>query len=416
MKVLHVDRSQFFQKVVKSTTKIESVEFLSTDSVNESMALLKKNAIDLIITGQQLKDGTAQEFLEKLNQSEFNSIPVIIITSTDDFKTREMFFNLGVIDFISKTGFSPDRLNEHLNHFKRQDSMIEDLKTTPIAILDDSKLSRNVISSILKIYGITNVGIYSDPEDFLRSEKQYVIYLIDLMLPKISGEQIIVELRKKDPHAVIIAISSLDKFNTLVHVLESGADDYIIKPFDARFLMARLKSNFRHYQLLNEMEIMSITDSLTGAFNHRYLCQRLDELIATKDPQKYPFSILLLDIDHFKNINDTYGHPVGDEVLKFLSRHFMTECSKNDLFGRYGGEEFMLIMSNTILENAIVPAERMRRYFSETSITTIDKNLKIPFSGGLVQWDGETRKGLLTKVDKLLYSAKNDGRDKIKYK
>ncbi|MBI9097216.1 MAG: diguanylate cyclase [Spirochaetaceae bacterium] len=422
MTVLHVDRSVFFQKVVKSTSKIESVDFLSSDSIEESLKLLSENSIDLIITGQQLKDGSAKEFLQKLNHSQFNDIPVIIITSTDDFATREVFFNLGVVDFISKSDFSPDRLKAHLKHFERQDSIIEDLKKTSIAVLDDSLLSLNVISSILKMYNLKKVAMFSDAEEFSRINKVFDIYLVDLMLPKISGEQIIIELRKKYPHAVIIAISSLDKFNTIVHVLESGADDYIIKPFDARFLMARLKSNFRHHQLLSELqqktetlEKMTITDSLTGAYNHRYLFQRLGEIISNAARQKHEFSVLLLDIDRFKSINDTYGHPMGDEVLRILSQQFMTECREYDIFGRYGGEEFMLIMPDTQLEEALILSDRMRMEFFSTVFPGMEVDQRISFSGGLIQWSGESSQELLKKVDELLYSAKNSGRNKINH-
>lgn len=419
MTVLHLDRSRFFQKVLKEAGKLDSVQYINAISSEEAWQKLESKQVDLIITGQELEDGSAEKLLKRLEDSPFRHIPVIVITATDSMEVRKHFFNLGVVDFIPKAGFSAEKLKEHLDHFKRQDEMILALQKASIAILDDSRLSLNVVTSILKMHDLVDVDTYSEPRSFLNVDKEYSIYFIDLMLPGMSGEQVVVELRRRIPHAVIIAISSLDKYNTIVHVLESGADDYIIKPFDSRLLMARLKSNYRNFQLMeelqkqrNEMKRMSVTDSLTGASNHRFLINRLDVEITRCQEKHSHLSVLLLDIDKFKNVNDQYGHPTGDVVLKRLSRLFMDECRSHDMFGRYGGEEFMLIMPDTTLEESYGISEKFRKSFEDLKFKEV--NRPITFSGGLIEWRGESVEDMLKRVDELLYCAKNEGRNRIK--
>nr|MDA3851799.1 diguanylate cyclase [Spirochaetaceae bacterium] len=380
--------------------------------------LLEEHHVDMILTGQELEDGTAEKFLDKLALSPHQNIPVIIITSNDDMKTRDIYFKKGVVDFIPKASFTPARLRQHVDYFGQQDKMIAAIQKMEIAILDDSNLSINVITSILKIHDIKNVDSFTAPGDLLNAEKDYDIYFVDIMLPGVSGEGIVVELRRRFPLSVIIVVSSLDKYNTIVHVLESGADDYIIKPFDARLLMARIKSNVRHFLAMGELKQqsyelkkMAITDSLTGARNHRYLFNRLDAEIAHSERHERHLSVLLLDIDFFKSVNDTYGHPMGDVVLKQLAKLFLDNCRKHDIFGRYGGEEFMLIMPDTDISGAYSFSERIREGFQKMKIKGIER--EITFSAGLAEWKGETNEGLLKKADQLLYKAKDAGRNQI---
>lgn len=419
MTILHLDRSKFFQKVVKEAGKLESVEYHSAVSKEEAWVCLRKTKVDLILTGQELEDGSIVPLLKELEKSDFFHIPVIVITSNDSLDIREKFFNLGVVDFIPKAGFSPAKLKEQLDYFKAQDEMALSLTKAPFAVLDDSKLSQNVVTSILKFYGIEQIDVYSDPQDLLDSNKVYHVYFVDLILPGMSGERIVREIRRRYPHRVIIVISSLEKYNTIVHVLESGADDYIIKPFDGRLLMARLKTNFRHFLATGELKKqsdqlkkMAVTDGLTGCRNHRYLMRRLESEVDRAERHHHRLSLLMLDLDKFKVVNDTYGHGVGDQVLKYLSKIFMDNCRNHDVFGRFGGEEFLLILPDTDLKGALGISERLRERFVENPMEGMDK--AVTFSGGLVEWRGENFKDLLKRADELLYCAKNEGRNRIK--
>ncbi len=297
MKILHLDFSSFFKKAIQKSNLYESLEFLGGSSIAEAWEILEKQKIDLILSGQELRDGNLEALLRKLEKSPFREIPVILITSNDTFELRKKYFNLGVVDFIRKEKFTPENLEKHLNHFENQIHMISKLGSASVAILDDSQLSLNTAKTMLSMYQIENIRTFTDPLEFLKDPTPYDIYLIDLVLPGMSGEEVVQELRRKYPYAVIIAVSSLEKYNTIVHVLDSGADDYIIKPYDARLLFARLKSSYRSYQMMKKldeqnkiMEEMSITDGLTGVKNHRYLMDRLSREISIARRNQHPLS------------------------------------------------------------------------------------------------------------------------------
>ncbi len=127
-------------------------------------------------------------------------------------------------------------------------------------------------------------------------------------------------------------------------------------------------------------------------------------------------SLLLLDIDKFKLVNDTYGHPNGDQILKALSSHFTENIRDYDIFGRYGGEEFMLILPDTDCETAFGITDRLRKTFHEMSFPGISEELHVSFSGGLIEWEGEDSTKLLQLADERLYSAKKSGRNNIRMK
>ena len=420
MNILHIDRSTFFQNLVKRSTESGIAQLTSCTSITEANDILKSGEIDLIFSGQELADGTAADFLKQKADTPYKHTPVIMLTANDDMATRKLYFNLGVVDFISKTDFSHEKLLEHIDHFTNQDSLIDNLRKARIAIVDDSKFSINVINNILELHQIQKRDSYIDPQELLDSEKTYDIYLVDMVLPRISGKQMVIQLRKKNPHAVIIIISALDNYNSIIHALDAGADDYIIKPFDARLMMARLKTNFRNFTIMKELEQqkelheqMAITDYLTGAKNRRFLFDQLEKELRRAKRHEHPLSVLLLDIDHFKNINDEYGHVKGDEILKKLSEMFLKECRNIDIFGRYGGEEFVLIMPETSLDNAAQTADRLRQLFNSIIFKENGSSFKASFSGGVCQWQDETVEGLLKKADSLLYQAKDSGRNNI---
>ncbi|MDC7125276.1 MAG: diguanylate cyclase [Spirochaetales bacterium] len=420
MNILHIDRSTFFQKIIKKGTQLTRATVQSCTTINEGFEILSNIRIDLILVGQELEDGTAADFINHKSKTRFDSIPVIIITSDDNMKNREIYFKLGVVDFISKNNFSKEQLIEHISFFQIQDELIEGIKQSRIAILDDSKISIKVLLSILNLHGIQNIDTYEDPEELLKSNKEYDIYLIDMILPKISGKHMVIDIRKNHPSAIIIVISAIENFNSIVHALESGANDYMIKPFNARFLMARMKSNFRSFQLIKKiekqktlLEKMAVTDSLTGIKNRRYLFDYIEREIARSKRHGNPLSMLMIDIDNFKNVNDNFGHVTGDIVLKKLATLVLEECRSNDIFGRYGGEEFILIMPETTMSNALKLSNKLRENFEKIGYPKIEGELRVTFSGGLCQWEGESLEEFLKKADVLLYKAKESGRNRI---
>ncbi len=397
-----------------------SVNYRVCCSISEAFVILDQAEIDLILTGIELSDGTASELLGRLNSAGLSDIPVILLTADDNLKVRNEYFSLGVVDFIIKNETFIDELNEYINFFHENSRLMSVMQDASIAVLDDSKFSIQVIKSTLSLAGINNPDVYEDPVELIETQKKYDIYLLDMVLPNMSGKQILMKLRKANPFATILMISSSEHYNTILHVLETGADDYIIKPFDSRMMLARLKTNFRTYLLIKDLQKqkdivseMSVTDSLTGAKNRRFIFERLDIEINNAIRTKRPLSILMIDLDNFKSVNDNYGHPMGDLVLKALAELFMGNIRPADTFSRYGGEEFMLIMPATPIEAAQSIALRLKQLFVELEIDGFKDRPPISFSGGLVEWKGEELDMCIKLADDLLYKAKSGGKNTI---
>jgi diguanylate cyclase (GGDEF)-like protein len=154
----------------------------------------------------------------------------------------------------------------------------------------------------------------------------------------------------------------------------------------------------------------SIKDSLTGLFNHKYMNERLEEELRRSRRYNKPLTIALFDLDDFKNINDTYGHQIGDKVLKIISRLISKNIREVDMAFRYGGEEFLLLFPSTNLSNATNVCERIKH---ELASTDYGINCKITLSGGVVQWTGENITELVKNADSLLYKAKNEGKNRF---
>ncbi len=288
---------------------------------------------------------------------------------------------------------------------------LKKIQNEKIAVLDDSRLELSIFSNIFKLNKIKNASYYSDPSEFLKKADNYSIYFVDMVLPGYSGEEIIMQLRQRNKNCVIIVVSGISNFKIVSHAMMHGADDYITKPFDNAVLMARLKANARSYFLYKEIEKMAVTDSLTGLYNHKYICDQIYNLAGSPDRDKIRFSIMLLDIDHFKSVNDTYGHQMGDIVLTAISDQLEEDFPSKAVCGRYGGEEFLVVFpdKNLIMLlklQKVSEKEYIKRKFGESGFS-------ITVSAGVAEFKGENGTDLIKKADDYLYKAKKNGRNKV---
>ena len=252
--ILHVERGSFFRKVIKDIAMQSGLVHFESDSAETALDILKEEEIDLIITGLELTDTSGEDFIEKLRRTQFNEIPVMVISSSDSMEIYEKMFSLGVVDFIHKKDISFERFNRYVQSILKEDKQITKIREMDIAVLDDSQVSLNVIKSIFSLNKIKNVDYYKDPKELLDCGKDYSIYILDLILPEVSGDEVIMKVREKSSNNVIISISSVKNYKTISNILLIGADDYIIKPFDSNVFMARLKGTVRTLMLLEEIE------------------------------------------------------------------------------------------------------------------------------------------------------------------
>lgn len=417
--ILHVEHSYFYNEMIKDMVANKNISYTAAQKPEEAFKVLEREKISLIITAMEFQEESGEEFIKSLNESPFRDIPVIVLSAKEDPILRKRLFNLGVIDFINKNSFI-DKLKGYINKYNNIDFTQEQLKKIKIAVLDDNEIELKRVQRILELNDVVNVDYYSDPEELLKSRVEYSLYLVDYTLPKVSGEQVLLELRARYRYALIIVISALENENSITNILNSGADDYITKPHSEGIFMARLRTNMRTFLLLQELkekntelERVVEVDGLTSLYNHKSVVERLDYEVKRCKRYKRKLSVVMMDIDKFKNINDTYGHQFGDTVLVKISELLRKNVRINDIVGRYGGEEFILIFPETDLEGAILITEKLRRTIQNTEFGT--EGLEVTISGGIAELDNEDSSILIKKSDECMYKAKKMGRNRIVY-
>jgi len=301
-----------------------------------------------------------------------------------------------------------------------------DSRPFTIAIVDDDAAIRRLVHLFITRAGYDSFECTTGEEARAALTSQpWDLAILDRRLPDIDGAVLCHEIKSIPEFRTryIIMLTGEDDQEDKVQGLELGADDYITKPFQYPELLARIRAGKRIVDLQKELletnkrlELLSITDGLTKLYNHRYL---QDELLrAFEESHRYerPLSLAIIDLDFFKKINDTYGHAVGDEVLKDVSKIFRESVRSSDLVARYGGEEFAVMMPETQLDDAIVFAEKIRALIEETPMHTQAGSLHATVSIGVAampQSHIRSAKELVVHADKALYRAKRNGRNQV---
>jgi two-component system, cell cycle response regulator len=415
--VLHVDASEVFRVLIRDRFMHHGWRYLGADSAAAAMKVLEHDEVQLIITALELSGAGGEEFIGTLAESRFRDIPVAVMSSSESLDIRKRLYDRGIMYFIPKM-IKPDRMVGYLDRLIRDDEVAISLAGLKIAVLDDSGAQRDFIAGIFRDQGIANASFFERPSELLADGGDYGVFIIDIILPEMSGDQVIYELRGRHRNSVIMAMSTIDHVNTVSTALSSGADDYLLKPFGGAVFMARLKSNLRTYLLLEELEEknrelaeLAVRDGLTRLFNHRYLYERMGEEIEKAKRYIRRLSVAMFDIDHFKKVNDTCGHRVGDAVLCTVAETIRGCLRDTDIVGRYGGEEFFVIFPETGLADAAASAERIRVAVSETRTEGWDSPVTV--SAGVLELKNESLQDLVEEADRRLYHAKSAGRNRV---
>jgi diguanylate cyclase (GGDEF)-like protein len=244
------------------------------------------------------------------------------------------------------------------------------------------------------------------------------LILLDIMLPKLTGLDVARRIKadKDLPFIPIIMQTALDSTQDKVEGLDAGADDYITKPINFAELEARVRSLLRIKALQDEVERLSRTDALTEVDNRRYLEQRLEETFDHSRRMQEPFACVMCDLDKFKSVNDTHGHQAGDQVLRQLATLLKAAAREIDRVGRYGGEEFMLILPGASAEAAVTFAERVRKSVEEHTFAFDGGSVNRTISCGVAGWPHHEITdidALVRAADDALYVAKETGRNVV---
>lgn len=294
-----------------------------------------------------------------------------------------------------------------------------------ILIAEDDPVSRLALKSFLVKWG-DEVVVAKDGAEaglLLQKEDGPKLAILDWMMPGADGVEICRQVRQQaaEPYVYILILTSKDSTDDAVAALEAGADDYLSKPFVPAVLKARLLTGRRmvdlQQQLIKAREALRVEathDSLTGLSNRPAILQALRREMERANRERTSLTIAIADIDHFKSVNDTYGHPTGDAVLQEVARRMQASIRPYDLLGRYGGEEFLFVSPGCEEKNALNVAERVRRAVSAREIECEEKKLSVTLSMGVAIYRGaEDADAIIPGADAALYQAKHRGRNRV---
>lgn len=291
-----------------------------------------------------------------------------------------------------------------------------------ILIVDDDRIVRETMHEYIQNAGYSSQTVSSAEEalDVLKKNNFHVV-ITDIMLPGIGGLQLTEVIKKKNGADVIVVTGYSNEY-TYEEAINVGASDFVIKPVRLEELLLRLKRVIKERQLTEErtrmmekLQKLAITDGLTKLYNSRSFYTQLELEVDRFNRYKHPLSLLLLDLDHFKDYNDTYGHLEGDKVLVRFSQIIKSCLRTNDSAYRYGGEEFTVILPETGGEEAKTVAQRIRKTLEAEKFMPIPNNqVKITISIGVTQYHPkEELSTFIQRADKAMYLSKENGRNKV---
>jgi len=288
-----------------------------------------------------------------------------------------------------------------------------------VLVIEDHPDQRDLLAIVLQREGYRVVTAANGLEALEKLAKEEVhIALSDIMMPKMDGFELIKTIRSNAAlkHVYLILITARIQEGDRVRGLDLGADDYITKPFSFSELLARVRVGSRvvHYQ--QHLEYQTQIDSLTNLFNRRAFEQKIEEEFERSTRYGHSLSLLILDIDNFKSINDTQGHHGGDVALVKISETLRNKTRQSDFVSRYGGEEFVLILPETDQENALRVAKKLHEDIRSSTFGTANNSFSITISVGLSSTSTKENsdwKQMLEDADRALYQAKRKGKDRV---
>ena len=292
------------------------------------------------------------------------------------------------------------------------------LKNYTILAVDDTISNLDILSELLKSYVVIETTSGKEALEAVSQEKPDLI-LLDIVMPEMNGYEVCRRL-KSNPNTKnvpIIFITTKNDEDSIEKAYDMGGADYITKPFLPKELLSRVKKELHIQDMMRELTLLAATDPMTKLYNRRYFTQASNSLYALAQRQVQMLSVIMLDIDKFKLVNDTYGHQVGDNVIINLAQKIQNLIRQSDMSARFGGEEFVILLVNTSLAGAKTVAEKLRiDVENESLVINSDKTIAYTISLGVSQVDiqnGQNIENAINDADKALYEAKESGRNKV---
>ncbi|NQU59885.1 MAG: PleD family two-component system response regulator [Rhodospirillales bacterium] len=448
-RILIVDDTPSNVKVLSAKLAKEYYEVISVDGGRAALKAVKEEAPDLVLLDVMMPGMDGFDVCEQIKQNpKTTHIPVVLITALSGREQRIRGLEAGADDFLTKpvddtTLFARIRSLVRLKHTLEQwrlreetsgklglmeetASVIDSGTNADIILVDDSTVQKTNICEALSVDNdrVTVIEDYDASGKIVDLGGDVVI--ISLTTEIEAPLRLTSRLRSLDPtrQIPILLIGDAEDMVHFNKALEIGANDYLTRPLDDQELVARVRTQVRrkryqdrlHENFLKHLS-MALTDSLTGLHNRRYLSTHLDAVMERMQESEKPVSVLMIDVDHFKKVNDTYGHAAGDEVLHEVGQQILRNIRGFDLAVRYGGEEFVVVMPDTPAEVALGVADRLCKKMANEplSVSGSKEKISITLSIGVATTRDrkQTPEALLKQSDEALYQAKEAGRNQV---
>jgi len=386
-----------------SALHLDSVAaFLSSMAERHPAAIVMD--VDFCGPGQGLKLATqVQEGLEQ-------KLPLLFFSHQEtDTPTRLAAVRAGGEEFLTGT-LEASSLLEKIEVLTR----VAQYEPYKVLIIDDSRAQATHTERLLNSAGIVTRTLL-DPIHTMAvlADFQPDLIILDMYMPGCTGTELAKVIRHNDRYVSvpIIYLSAEDDLDKQLDAMSEGGDDFLTKPIKPRHLITTVRNRAGRARSL---KARMVRDSLTGLYNHTHILQLLEDCCFRARREDKPLSFAMLDIDHFKKVNDSHGHPMGDRVIKSLALFLKQRLRKTDYIGRYGGEEFAVVMPDTDIHNAHRVLDEIRRRFAEIHYPAQPRDLFCTFSAGVVELgEGDDSLTLASQADDALYRAKHAGRNQV---
>ncbi|MCC7305654.1 MAG: PleD family two-component system response regulator [Alphaproteobacteria bacterium] len=448
-RVLVVDDILPNVKLLEAKLTSEYYDVLTATNGPEALKKVAAESPDLILLDVMMPGMDGFEVCTRIKQDpKFAHIPVVMITALTDTQDKVRGLESGADDFLSKPindmalmarVRSLVRLKMALDEWRIRENtasqlgvvesstnvMAQAADKAKILIVEDKDFERRKIEDTLAadrdVMTVCETGIKAMEH---ASKNDFDLLIISLNLAHEDGLRLCSHLKSSERtrQVPILMIGAEDDMPRIAQGLEMGAHDYIVRPVDRNELLARVRTQVRRKRfqerLRSTYEIslsMALTDSLTGLYNRRYLEVHLEKLVQKNIENRKAMGVLLVDIDHFKKVNDTHGHHVGDEILKVFGDRLKDNVRSFDMVARLGGEEFVVILPDVTEQRAHFIAERLRTSIADvpfpSSVPEGSLSITTSIGGAIIEPSPYTTAEVLARADKCLYAAKEGGRN-----
>jgi two-component system, cell cycle response regulator len=449
-RILVVDDVPANVKLLEARLLAEYFDVVTACNGAEALALCERAECDIVLLDVMMPELDGLEVCRQLKSNPLtHHIPVVMVTALDQPSDRVRGLEAGADDFLTKP-VTDIALVSRVRSLARLKMMTDELRMRAVTskeiglqnpereavletgrngrvlIVDDRPSSYERLAATLSVEHTVDVEVNPSEALFRAAESEYDLIIVSLALKDFDGLRLCSQIRslERTRNIPILAIAEADNTAQLVRGLEIGVNDYLLRPVDRNEMLARARTQIKKRRYTERLRDnvqtsieLAITDGLTGLFNRRYMETHLGTLVEQSAERGKPITVLVLDIDYFKAINDSYGHDAGDDVLREFALRMRKATRNIDLACRYGGEEFVIVMPETDMAVATMVAERLRRRIASEpfAIQQGARHLEVTISIGIAALSAadDNAATILKRADRALYRAKRDGRNRV---